>query len=125
MNVDLLQLLGRFPQPKQGGEEVRIGGFWAVLADEWPYSDTQSLWKANLMGIQTQVLTPNGPVYAKPVGWSQEHIDEAGRSRVDYIIGVDMVDRDGSTCYWNYQVVPPWEIGPAAEGQERSAPPTS
>lgn len=109
-------------QPQRGGEEVRIEGFWAVRADEYPYSEAHSLWKADLMGIQVQVLAL-GPVYVRPVGWAQERIDEAGRSRVDYVIGVEMVERDGSACYWSYQVVPPWEILiVSAEGKERSAP---
>jgi hypothetical protein len=98
--------------PKMGGEEARIGGFWAVLADEYPYSAAHSMWKAELMGIHVQALASpvNGPVYARPFGWTQERTDE---SRTDYIVGVELVHSDGSSCYWSCQLVPPWTITPS------------
>ena len=115
----LTELLNTVPPPKRGGEEVRIEGFWAVLADEYLYSESLSLWKVGLMGMQVQVLA-QGPVYARPVGWTQERVDEAGRPRVDYIIGVEMLDCDGSTYYWSYHLVPPWGVGTDAEGKEQA-----
>lgn len=96
--------------PKKGGEETRIGGYWAVLADEYPMSDVHSLWKADLMGVAVQALTrtTKGPVYAIPFGWAQRNDDG---SRTDYFVGVDLVNSDGASCYVGFQHVPSWVTG--------------
>ncbi len=129
----LAELLRAVPSPKKGGEEARIGGFWAVRADEYPMTETLTLWKSELLGIHCQVAVSvdDGPVYAVPFGWStlvpeREVLDEydevigMDEARTDYVVGVQLVHEDGSTCGWSLELVPSWIVGPLAEGKERS-----
>lgn len=125
--LSLADLANAVKPPTKGGEEVRIGGFWAVKAEGLPMTDTLTLWRAELCGIplQAAAATADGPVYARPFGRASNidpENDEYVGDPVAYVVGVELVHEDGSSCGWSLELVPPWIVGPLAEGKERSDP---